>query len=263
MEQQFRLHLGDCVPVLQRMEDNSVDLIATDPPYEGLKGGITYSFPRLGEVKNMTTTVGERWKVSSTWLNEAWRICTYGMIVFCSYHNIADVRSQLSEAEIVGLITWYKRNSPPPIGNVPRFTTEFAWLFKKKPGLKWRNLETTMIDIPGLPGGCLAQERIQNRDGTTAHPTQKPVELMHLLLQIGGETVCDPFMGTGTTGVAAVKLGKQFIGMENNEVYFDHALRRITDASRAANGLNKILTGTPSDLAGLPLLEGLGQETGG
>jgi site-specific DNA-methyltransferase (adenine-specific)/modification methylase len=67
-----------------------------------------------------------------------------------------------------------------------------------------------------------------------AHPTQKPVRLMEWCISQSGEvtTVCDPFMGSGTTGVAAVKMGRTFIGIEREPKYFDIAYKRIEDAQR-------------------------------
>ncbi len=70
------------------------------------------------------------------------------------------------------------------------------------------------------------------QDGTE-HPTQKPVRLMAWCLGLvpQAKTVCDPFMGSGTTGVACVRLGRQFIGIEREERYFEIACRRIEQAA--------------------------------
>jgi DNA modification methylase len=87
-----------------------------------------------------------------------------------------------------------------------------------------------MLDIPGLPGGCFAQERILNRDGSVTHPTQKPTRLMNELLAVNPMSVLDPFMGSGTTGVACVKTGRNFIGIEIDEGYYKIAERRIEQA---------------------------------
>jgi len=67
------------------------------------------------------------------------------------------------------------------------------------------------------------------------HPTQKPIELMKWCIdqcKNAPQTILDPFMGSGTTGVAAVQMGRQFIGIEREESYFDIACRRIEDAQR-------------------------------
>lgn len=70
--------------------------------------------------------------------------------------------------------------------------------------------------------------------GRSAHPTQKPIELMSWCIKRlkGGKTILDPFMGSGTTGVAAVKLGRRFIGIEIEPKYFDIACRRIEEATK-------------------------------
>jgi site-specific DNA-methyltransferase (adenine-specific) len=72
-----------------------------------------------------------------------------------------------------------------------------------------------------------------NAERSGLHPTEKPVSLMRELISLFsnfGETILDPFMGSGTTGVAAVKLGRKFIGIEIEPKYFDIACRRISDA---------------------------------
>mgnify|MGYP003352347538 FL=1 len=67
------------------------------------------------------------------------------------------------------------------------------------------------------------------------HPTTKPDDLMTKIMRnVAGQTVCDPFMGTGSTGVAAVQAGKTFYGIEHNPAYFETAVRRITQAAQAA-----------------------------
>jgi site-specific DNA-methyltransferase (adenine-specific) len=84
------------------------------------------------------------------------------------------------------------------------------------------------------PGSVLEFDAVNNRNGErTEHPSQKPVDLLIWLLKtytLHEQTILDPFMGSGTTGVAAVKLGRKFIGIEIEPKYFDIACRRITDA---------------------------------
>lgn len=72
---------------------------------------------------------------------------------------------------------------------------------------------------------------IVRRDGSL-HPTQKPVAVMEWTLGFTAGAVCDPFMGSGTTGVACMNLGRSFVGVEINPDYFDIACRRIEDAQR-------------------------------
>lgn len=92
---------------------------------------------------------------------------------------------------------------------------------------------------------------------TAYHPTQKPAKLFEWVinrLNLPQDTVIvDPYMGSGPVGIAAVKLGYKFIGCEINEQYFDTALRRIADATRAAQGQPKQITGSTTDYSDAPL----------
>jgi DNA modification methylase len=86
------------------------------------------------------------------------------------------------------------------------------------------------------PGSVLNFDAINNRNSErTGHPSQKPTELLNWLLKsysAPDEIILDPFMGSGTTGVAAVETGRQFIGIEKHEPYFDITIRRIEEATR-------------------------------
>ncbi|UCH54430.1 MAG: site-specific DNA-methyltransferase [Pseudomonadota bacterium] len=98
------------------------------------------------------------------------------------------------------------------------------------PGKRWGSV-SDHISYPQDFGGCVSRgERVRNADGSNAHPTQKPVEVMKQLIPDWAETILDPFMGSGTTGVACAKLGRKFIGIEIEPKYFDIACKRIEQA---------------------------------
>ena len=222
---------ADCLKVLPLLDAGSVDAVVTDPPYPGLTGGHDRNCPGGVSVRlTITESVGNEWGVEiDKWMPQCERIVELGMQVFCSYHSVADVRNGTT-FKPVSLATWYKRNSTPTGRNLPRYTTEFIWWLSKKPGLKWDAFDTTCFDVPMPQAGCFAVERILNKDGSTAHPTQKPVALMNRLLDFGAESVLDPFMGSGTTGVAAVECGYGFTGIEIDPGYFEISVRRIGKA---------------------------------
>ncbi len=221
------IYHGDCRDLLDSSQLESVDLVLTDPPYVGLKGGMATALPGVGKRREAYVGIGDEWEADLDWMAPAWALAELAMVVFCSYANVPDVAAKLPAEVRVGLLTWHKRNSPVRIANTPRYTTEFVWLFKKKPGLRWRNLKTTMFDIPALQGGCMATERLLDADGRSVHPTQKPLELVHRILAIGGRTVLDPFMGSGTTLLAAKNLGRKAIGVEISEKYCEIAAKRL------------------------------------
>jgi len=227
-----QLYLGDCLEVLPTLEAGSVDAVITDPPYANLSGGIVMS-KRCGgvaEPKVMTTTIGDLWKADFAWCSDAWRIARLSVMVFSGHKAVAETRQAFPDAKVQALLTWHKRNSSPVLRNVPKFTTEFVWLLEKEPGLSWADFKSTWFDIPMLQAGCFASERILKDDSLAAvHPAQKPVLLMSHLLIDGIKSVLDPFVGTGTTGVACVKTGRRFIGIEINPGYFEIAKKRIME----------------------------------
>jgi site-specific DNA-methyltransferase (adenine-specific) len=221
------IYHGDCREILPHLP--KVDLVLTDPPYPHLVGKIKHL--NIGGVSKRevfgSVTVGEPWDVSLEWVPLVTELSLLGGFIFCSYHSVAEVRERLNGVETAYLLTWYKRNSPVAVNNVPRFTSEFIWAYKTNPGLTWKNIHNTVIDIPTPQGGCMAQERIVDTQGKTVHPTQKPQKLINLLLAVGGETILDPFMGSGTTLVAAKQLHRKAIGIEIEEKYCEIAVKRL------------------------------------
>jgi site-specific DNA-methyltransferase (adenine-specific) len=223
------LYLGDCREILPTL--SKVDAVVTDPPFIGLMGGVPYRPTSGVAAKKMSrVTVGDEWGAEISWIDPAWNLCERGMVVFCTYHSV-DIVKQAVPISPVGLVTWHKNNAPRAVRNVPRATTELIWLFRKEPGLNWRAIDSGMVDFPNLSGGYFSTgERIVMRDGKSAHPTQKPIALMSWLLRIEPRSICDPFMGSGTTGIAAIRRGIQFIGIERERSYFDIACKRISAA---------------------------------
>ena len=219
------LYLGDCLEILPTL--GKVDAVVTDPPYGGLVGG--YSVPDGGAIakkKQDSITVGDLWGANNEWI-------TYlpfykGSVVFCSFQGLAAVGSVLGKP--IGICTWYKRNAAPTGKNVPHHKTEFAWGHSRMPGIRWDDFPA-LLDIPNInPGICATERLIDAKTGKAAHPTQKPVAVMERVLFKGMDVVLDPFMGSGTTGVACANLGRKFIGIEIEQKYFDIACERIEAA---------------------------------
>lgn len=223
------IYHGDCREILPQLDP--VDLVLTDPPYSNIVGGLNRHPNRQGtvaKIKHESLTLGSPWGAIDGWQPLAWNLADLGMLVFCGHGDVGAIGCSIPDATTVGLLTWYKRNSPTAVRNVPRFTSEFIWLFKKAPGLNWHAFNTTVVDIPNLASGPFApNEREVNKDGSNAHPTQKPVALLKWILAIGGNTILDPFMGSGTTLRAAKDLGRKAIGIEIEERYCEIAANRL------------------------------------
>lgn len=223
------IYHGDCREILPQLP--KADLILTDPPYVGLAenrvqhliGGVSI------DRRNVSQTVGDPWLASWDWMPLAWDAAILAMMVFCSFHSVDAVKNAIAESKPVALLTWHKRNSPVPVHNVPRFTTEFVWCLQKSSGLVWRRLESTMFDVPMISAGCVSTgERFTEDSGKATHPCQKPFDLMSQLLCVEPKSVLDPFAGTGTTLEAAKKHGIPAIGIEIEEKYCEIAAKRLS-----------------------------------
>jgi site-specific DNA-methyltransferase (adenine-specific) len=219
------LYNADCLEVLPLLEAGSVDAVVTDPPYEGMKGGVEIKgsggvAPRIVSSTTLGSELG-----SSEGLLHCSRIAKYAAVAFCSYHWIERC-AQLLGGTRRGLVSWYKRNAPYSTNNSPWFVTEYAWAVQYGIGVNWRNMRTH-IDEPMLQAGCMANERIITGSGKSVHPAQKPIAVMVAVLCPGMDVICDPYMGLGTTGVAAIRTGRRFIGIEIDEGYFNIARKRI------------------------------------
>lgn len=202
-----RLILGDCREVLPGL--GRVDAVVTDPPY-----GMNWDT----DSTRFTRPKGEKGAGRDDW----------GGIV--SDAEPFDPSPWLSFPECV---MWGANHygARLPVG------TTLIWL-KKAPHLFGTFLSDAEMGWQcGGYGVYVHYEqfpppsRMMENDGTTAHPTQKPIGLMMWCIKrTKSHTILDPFMGSGTTGVAAVKLGRRFIGVEIEPKYFDIACRRISQA---------------------------------
>lgn len=209
---------GDCLEIMKYIPDGAVDLVVTDPPYPNMKGGLSVTFDSgVANRSNTNTVVGDNWAATLDWARLAHLKCSIGSLVFCSFHSVCQVPEAIGQSG-AALITWHKPNAMPPIVNAPHYTTEFIWVFRKS-GI-WRRLETHYVEN-NLTSGCVSTgERVKNGDGSTAHPTQKPLNLMRkLIAAVDGDIILDPFAGSGTTLVAAKQLGRKYIGIEINPDY--------------------------------------------
>jgi modification methylase len=240
---------GDCVEVLREFPDGSIDLIFADPPYNMQLQNDLYR-PNNTKVKG----VDDAWdKFSSfaeydafcgAWLRECKRVLkdSGSIWVIGSYHNIFRIGNIMQNLGfwILNDVIWHKTNPMPNFLGV-RFTnaTEtLLWCAKDRDHRNYTfnhklmkrcngNKQMTSVWRIGL---CVGEERLKGRDGKKAHSTQKPEELLKRVILSSsspGDTVLDPFFGTGTTGAAAKKLKRVYIGIEKEPAYIALARARI------------------------------------
>ena len=196
------LYLADCMSVLPTL--GNVDDCVTDPPY-----GMGF----LSNHRREPHSAIENDDNTEALLFACGIQAAHSKYVFCRWDNLASVPKPKS------LVTWVKNN-----WSMGDLNHEHA-----------RQTETILF-YPG-PDHFFAQGRPQDviyaaRTGNDNHPTEKPVGLMTAIVQWTSGVVIDPYLGSGTTGVACAKLGRKFIGIEINEDYFNIACERIAEAYR-------------------------------
>ena len=221
------LHLGDCLEVMKSIPDESVDALVTDPPYgtnDG-KGKVI----RRGQTDTPFNVIDWDKELPLEYLKEVSRVLkpdTWGAI-FTDNIAITDLWNRLETEGLYPRNTfyWIKYNKAP----TPRFNfkscIETAVFFTKgRTNRKWNGggNQRNYIEMPFIS----ASEKVD-------HPTQKPVSLMtHIigLITDPGDTILDPFMGSGTTGVSCIQVGREFIGIEIDPAYYAIAKHRIDEA---------------------------------
>ena len=238
---------GNCLEEIKKIPDKSFDLIFADPPYN-MQLGENLRRPDNSKVKS----VDDDWdkfqsfksydEFSLMWLQECKRtLKDDGTIwVIGSYHNIFRLGFHLQNLDywILNDVIW-RKNNPMPNFKGTRFTNAhetLIWASKNKnskytfnyQSLKCLNDDLQMRSDWLIPI-CSGKERIK-KNGKKIHSTQKPETLLHRIILAStnkGDTIFDPFLGTGTTAVVAKKLGRAYFGIEQNKNYFSSAKKRI------------------------------------
>ena len=246
------IYHGDCIEQLRKLPDESVDLVFADPPYN-----LQLSGALRRPDQSMVDAVDDEWdqfdsfaaydRMCHAWLRECQRILKPdGAIwVIGSYHNIFRLGVQLQDLGfwLLNDIVWRKTN-PMPNFRGRRFTNAhetLIWASKSEKSkytfnyeaMKALNEDLQMRSDWTLPL-CTGAERLKDSAGRKAHPTQKPENLLARVILSStqrGDVVLDPFFGTGTTGAVAKKLGRHFIGIEQDKAYVKIATDRIAEVT--------------------------------
>lgn len=251
------LYLGDCLSLLSQINeqypDGFFDLIFADPPYFLSNGGITCKSGRMVLVDkgqwDRSSGPEEDHEFNRVWL-AACRAALrpHGTIwVSGTSHVIYSVGYAMQQMgfKILNDITWEKPN-PPPNLSCRRFThsTETVlWAAKSSKSKYTFNYEEMRRQAGGKQMKSVWRitppEPSEKRHGK--HPTQKPVALLKRIIEASsspGFWVLDPFMGSGTTGVAAVSLSRRFVGIDSDRTYVNLSAKRVEEAlSPAQAGL--------------------------
>ena len=214
---------GDCLEVMKQIPDGSVDLVVTDPPYliETSGAGI-YKQADKQYVKELN---GIKDGFSEKVLDELCRLMRkINIYIFCSQKQIIPLLDYFVEKKKCNwnLLTWHKTNPVPACGNKYLTDTEYILFFREK-GVKIGGEYKTKFTYYVTPLNT-ADKKLYG------HPTIKPVDILQNLIlnsSSPGDVVLDPFMGSGSTGIACNNTGRNFIGIELDKGYFDTAKARM------------------------------------
>lgn len=230
----YNLILGDSSEQIKNIPDQSIDLILTDPPYN--LGRYSTGNIKMSWRKEFNNDVAE-WDTTTfnpaEWLDEFKRILkpTGTIFAFTSYNLIGQWHLVFDPVfDTFQFIVWHKTNPPPKLRRagflnsceliVCVWNKGHTWNFTKQKDMH------NFIESPI----CMGRERLKN----PVHPTQKPIKVLSRLVKLAtnpGDLVFDPFMGVGSSGVAALQLDRRFAGIEIDPVYFRAAEKRIEAAT--------------------------------
>jgi len=196
-----KIHQGDCLELIKEIEDKSIDITITDPPY-GMNFQSNYR-----KVKHKEIEGDDVFPID--FLNELFRVTKKAVYVFCRWDNLKYLPKPKS------VIVWVKNNWS--MGDL-----------KHEHGRQWEAICFYPMEEHEF------EKRIPDvikceRTGNNLHPTEKPVKLIRELIKCNkGDLVFDPFVGSGTTMVACKQLSKNFIGIEIDEEYCKIANKRLS-----------------------------------
>lgn len=237
----FTILNGDCMQRLREIEDNSIDAIFADPPYFLSNGGISVQSGKQVCVDKGDWDKGGTpeyiYEFNRNWLSLCRsKLKDDGTIwISGTHHNIHVVMRCLQELgyKVLNTITWQKTDPPPNLScKYFNFSTELIiWARKHErkthkfnyETMKQLNGGTQMTDVWRIP----AVGKWEKNQGK--HPTQKPLRLLYRIILAStneGDTILDPFSGSGTTGVAANLLGRKYIGIEQDRKFCELSLSR-------------------------------------
>lgn len=194
------LYCGDCREILPDL--GKVDAVVTDPPY-GMSFQSNHRSAQHASIANDGSDECLKFVCNIAAIHSSY--------IFCRWDNLADIPKPRS------LVTWVKNNwSMGDLAHEHARQTEVIAFY---PG-----------ELHFFPNGRPQDVVRAPRTDNANHPTEKPVSLMRAVVGWTTGLILDPFMGSGTTGVAAVRLGRKFIGIEFEPTYYEIARARIADA---------------------------------
>lgn len=226
----FRVELGDAHDLIGAVPDASVDVVLTDPPYNLAPystGNIKMSWRK--DFNNDVAGWDQPVFDPGAWVEEIGRVLkpTGTLFAFCSYNLLGRWHEAFDPVfDTFQIVVWHKTNPPPKLRRAGFLNSCELIVCAWNKGHTWNF--TTQKDMHNFIEApiCQGNERVKD----PRHPTQKPLRVLRRLVELAtdpGDLVLDPFMGVGSSGVAALELGRRFVGFELEAPYLEAARRRL------------------------------------
>ncbi len=253
----YRLYCDDCLNILKNIPENTFDMIFADPPYHLSNGGISCQNGKIVSVDkgawDKSLGIEKDFEFHKNWLFACKRVLkdTGTLWVSGTYHSIymCGFALQLLGYHILNDISWFKPNASPNM-SCRYFTASHETLIWARKDKKAKHtFNYNLMKNGNFSNDFLKKQNMQMRSvwaiGTPKkgekafgkHPTQKPITLLERIILAStneGDLILDPFMGSGTTGVAALKLKRKFVGIEKENHFIQLAKKRILNISGEA-----------------------------
>lgn len=225
----YHIYNKDCLEVLKNIPNESIDLIATDPPYPTTSRG---SAGNSGGM--LQKDINKKGKVFTynninckEYAPEFYRILKDGShcYVMTNHINLIDMLNTFTNVgfHFIKSLIWDKGNKI--MGQYYMSQFEYILFFRKGRGKRINNCGTS--DILSVPN-----KKTKDENGKNIHDTEKPIRLMEILVNNSSqenELILDPFLGVGSTGIASIKNNRNFLGIEIDENYFNIAKSRLEE----------------------------------
>ena len=251
MMKNYRLYHDDCLKILEEIPENTFDMIFADPPYMLSNGGITCQNGQVVSVNkgkwDKSQGFEQDFEFHKKWLSACKRVLKKNGTLWVSgtYHSIysCGFAMQLLGYHILNDISWFKPNASPNM--CCRYFTAshetLIWARKDKKTKHTFNYE--LMKNGDFSSDFIKKPNTQMRSvwviGTPKksektfgkHPTQKPLDLLERIILAStneGDLILDPFMGSATTGVAALKHNRKFVGIEKEKEFVELAEKRLS-----------------------------------
>jgi len=237
------LFLGDTFSILEELVPDSFDMVFADPPYFLSNDGITCQAGRMVSVNkgdwDKISTLEEKHEFNRAWIRACKKLLTRNGSIWISgtFHNIYSIGMALEQEgfKIINNITWQKTNPPPNLACRCFTHSTETILWAQKADKKSKHLYNYEL-MKALNGGkqmkdvwtgtlTPPKEKVEGK-----HPTQKPAYLLERIIEAStteGALILDPFCGSSTTGVTAKRLGRRYVGIDNQQDYIDLSIRRL------------------------------------